>query len=104
MVMRAADRERGGFGQAQKFPTPTNLELLLTALDHLPEDEARAVAEHCALTCQEMARRGLWDHLAGGFHRYCVDGAWTIPHFERDSGRSEALSVRGRKPAEHRSR
>ena len=31
----------------------------------------------------EMSRRGLYDHLAGGFHRYCVDGDWTIPHFEK---------------------
>ena len=30
-----------------------------------------------------MARRGLYDHLGGGFHRYCVDGQWTIPHFEK---------------------
>ena len=30
-----------------------------------------------------MARRGLFDHLAGGFHRYCVDDDWTIPHFEK---------------------
>jgi hypothetical protein len=30
-----------------------------------------------------MARRGLFDHLGGGFHRYCVDGHWGIPHFEK---------------------
>ena len=30
-----------------------------------------------------MARRGLYDHLGGGFHRYCVDTSWTIPHFEK---------------------
>jgi hypothetical protein len=35
------------------------------------------------LTCREMAHRGLYDHLAGGFHRYCVDGRWEIPHFEK---------------------
>jgi len=26
-----------------------------------------------------MCERGLRDHLAGGFHRYCVDREWTIP-------------------------
>jgi len=36
-----------------------------------------------ALTCREMARRGLFDHLGGGFHRYCVDAEWSIPHFEK---------------------
>jgi uncharacterized protein YyaL (SSP411 family) len=30
-----------------------------------------------------MSRRGLWDHLGGGFHRYCVDGHWGVPHFEK---------------------
>ena len=83
LVMRSADRQRGGFGGGPKFPTPTNLELLLTALDFLPREEARAMAEHCTFTCQEMARRGLYDQLGGGFYRYCVDEAWTIPHFEK---------------------
>jgi hypothetical protein len=30
-----------------------------------------------------MARRGLYDQLGGGFHRYCVDGHWGVPHFEK---------------------
>ena len=83
LVMQLADTKKGGFGGAPKFPTPTNLELLLTGLDFVPETEARAVLEHCVLSCREMARRGLYDHLAGGFHRYCVDEHWSIPHFEK---------------------
>jgi len=82
-IMKNADWERGGFGAGPKFPTPTNLELLLCALDFLDQEEARAVASHLEHTAREMSRRGLYDHLAGGFHRYCVDGAWTIPHFEK---------------------
>ncbi len=34
-------------------------------------------------TLQQMAARGLQDHLGGGFFRYCVDAQWTIPHFEK---------------------
>ncbi len=34
-------------------------------------------------TLAMMARRGLQDHLGGGFFRYCVDASWTIPHFEK---------------------
>jgi len=83
LVMQNADHQYGGFGAAPKFPTPTNLELLLCALDFLPPDEAPALLEHCVLSCREMARRGLYDHLGGGFHRYCVDGHWGIPHFEK---------------------
>jgi len=83
-LMQAADRYNGGFGeQGPKFPTPTNLDLLLAALDFLPENEAQDVCDHVARTCAEMSRRGLYDHLGGGFHRYCVDPAWAIPHFEK---------------------
>jgi hypothetical protein len=78
-----ADAEHGGFGGGPKFPTPVNLELLLTAAELLPEGESRAVLDFLAFSCGEMARRGLWDHLGGGFHRYCVDGHWGVPHFEK---------------------
>lgn len=26
---------------------------------------------------------GIYDHVAGGFHRYTVDATWTVPHFEK---------------------
>ena len=34
-------------------------------------------------TLRAMARGGLRDHLAGGFHRYSVDARWLVPHFEK---------------------
>ena len=34
-------------------------------------------------TLRLMARRGLYDQLAGGFFRYSVDRQWHIPHFEK---------------------
>ena len=83
MIMRSADLSHGGFGQAPKFPTPTNLEFLTAALDFLPNEEATNTARFLSLTAREMARRGLFDQLGGGFHRYCVDASWTIPHFEK---------------------
>ncbi len=82
-VMGTADPAHGGFGQAPKFPTPTNLEFLTAALDFLPQEEATQTARFLALTAREMSRRGLFDQLGGGFHRYCVDASWTIPHFEK---------------------
>ena len=30
-----------------------------------------------------MARGGVYDQLAGGFHRYSVDDRWIVPHFEK---------------------
>ncbi len=32
-----------------------------------------------------MARGGVYDQLAGGFHRYSVDEYWRVPHFEKMS-------------------
>ena len=34
-------------------------------------------------TLKRMARGGIHDHVAGGFHRYTVDRAWSLPHFEK---------------------
>ncbi len=82
-LMQTADRERGGFGTGQKFPTPTNLDLLLTAEALLPQREAEDVRDFLAFSFREMSRRGLYDPLGGGFHRYCVDPAWGVPHFEK---------------------
>jgi uncharacterized protein YyaL (SSP411 family) len=82
-ILASADRERGGFGGGPKFPTPTHLDALLAALDVLPEEECAPILDFVVHTCREMARRGLYDHLGGGFHRYCVDGHWGVPHFEK---------------------
>src|SRR5438094_9594776 len=34
-------------------------------------------------TLEKMARGGVYDQLAGGFHRYSVDERWLVPHFEK---------------------
>ena len=82
-LMQNADREHGGFGQAPKFPTPTNLDLLLAAAPLLPKAEAEEVRNFVVFTCRQMARRGCYDQLGGGWHRYCVDSHWGVPHFEK---------------------
>ncbi len=82
-LLQRADTEHGGFGGAPKFPTPTSLDLLLAAGDVLPAHKAREALDHVVLTCREMARGGLYDHLGGGFHRYSVDARWCVPHFEK---------------------
>jgi len=82
-LLKAGDREHGGFGAAPKFPTPTYLDLLLAAADVLPPDEAADAVSHVAFSCREMARGGVYDHVGGGFHRYAVDAHWGVPHFEK---------------------
>ena len=69
------DRD-GGFGRAPKFPRPSFVEALLD----FDDPEARNAI---ALTLDAMSRRGLYDHLLGGFARYSVDGEWHVPHFEK---------------------
>ncbi|MEM8932457.1 MAG: DUF255 domain-containing protein [Acidobacteriota bacterium] len=73
------DAEHGGFGGTPKFPSPANLFLLLDFAERGDEEAARAVDR----TLDAMARGGLYDQLAGGFHRYATDRAWKIPHFEK---------------------
>src|ERR1700722_3232105 len=66
----------GGFGDAPKFPRPSYVEALL-AFD---DPRARfAVGQ----TLDAMSRRGLYDHLRGGFARYSVYAQWHVPHFEK---------------------
>lgn len=84
------DREFGGFGDAPKFPHPTQLELLLMAAkypnpDNLAEQTqaAEQAAEMVNNTLTRMAQGGLFDHLGGGFFRYSIDRKWHIPHFEK---------------------
>jgi uncharacterized protein YyaL (SSP411 family) len=71
------DSEWGGFGPAPKFPSPANLQFLL---DRKDDEEARRML---VVTLDRMARGGVMDHLAGGFHRYSTDAQWLVPHFEK---------------------
>jgi uncharacterized protein YyaL (SSP411 family) len=79
-LARHYDHQRGGFGQAPKFPQPMVLEFLLRAFVRTRDERALRMAEH---TLAQMARGGMYDHLGGGFHRYAVDAAWLVPHFEK---------------------
>ena len=74
------DHHAGGFGKAPKFPRPTELFFLLREYTRTGNVEAR----HMVLeTLRGMALGGMRDHVGGGFHRYSVDGAWRVPHFEK---------------------
>ena len=75
----------GGFGGAPKFPTPANLFHLLAFAEppsHPAPDHPEA-AMMLTATLDGMARGGLCDQLAGGFHRYSTDREWKVPHFEK---------------------
>jgi uncharacterized protein YyaL (SSP411 family) len=76
----AFDRRRGGFGDAPKFPRPS--ELLFLLREHA-RTGAQAPLTMTGDTLRAMALGGMRDHVGGGFHRYSVDGDWRVPHFEK---------------------
>ena len=79
-ILRQYDPHHGGFGSQPKFPHPAALDLLLDVAARTGSAEARdAVLE----TLRRMRRGGVYDQLAGGFHRYSVDERWVVPHFEK---------------------
>ncbi len=74
------DGHHGGFGGAPKFPTPHTLSLLWRLGARLAAPEA---AQMAAATLTAIRRGGIYDQLGHGLHRYAVDAAWTVPHFEK---------------------
>jgi len=74
------DELRGGFGEVSKFPMAPQLSLAL----ELQAAGADAKLEaFLRLTLDQMAARGLSDHVNGGFFRYTTDPGWETPHFEK---------------------
>lgn len=108
-AFRMFDPQHGGFGQAPKFPHPSALDLLIERYarsggaslartaegDRSQMDSGQASNERpprtgdedlrnlLTTTLEHMARGGVYDQLAGGFHRYSVDERWVVPHFEK---------------------
>ena len=70
----------GGFGNAPKFPSPANLELLISEYERVPDAALLKMVKH---TLDMMAYGGMYDQIGGGFHRYSVDAKWLVPHFEK---------------------
>ena len=87
----AFDPRRGGFGDAPKFPRPSELLFLLREHARREGQEGREgregregkAVEMVLVTLRAMALGGMRDHVGGGFHRYSVDGNWRVPHFEK---------------------
>jgi len=106
------DAQHGGFGNAPKFPHPSALDLLIEQYSRIgsgallrrtaeggrphmdsaadgdladadSSDDHEALRNLIVTTLERMARGGVYDQLAGGFHRYSVDERWVVPHFEK---------------------
>jgi hypothetical protein len=74
------DERYGGFGDAPKFPRPSELLFLMREHARTGNTDARDMALR---TLRVMAFGGMRDQIGGGFHRYSVDATWRVPHFEK---------------------
>jgi uncharacterized protein YyaL (SSP411 family) len=81
-IVATYDSRNGGFGRAPKFPHPQAMDLLLDEYQATREPRLLEIAKN---TLTKMASGGVYDQLAGGFHRYSVDERWLVPHFEKMS-------------------
>jgi hypothetical protein len=98
-ALKSVDMKHGGFGSQPKFPHSSALDLLIGIAARVGTKSASkttikfngqgtvtlgdAARQAVVLALEKMARGGIYDHLAGGFHRYSVDEHWTVPHFEK---------------------
>lgn len=74
------DSEWGGDVGPEKFMLPVNLEFLL---DYVILSGSREVEDHVKKTLDNIALKGVYDHVEGGFFRYSTDEKWQLPHFEK---------------------
>jgi uncharacterized protein YyaL (SSP411 family) len=79
-TVKLFDPEHGGFGSAPKFPHPSAMDLLM---QRYAETGNQNLLNIVSVSLEKMAQGGVYDHLAGGFHRYSVDEHWVVPHFEK---------------------
>jgi uncharacterized protein YyaL (SSP411 family) len=84
------DTTHGGFGLPPKFPTPANLQFLLSldvypqeVKDVLGEADVGAARNMVIETLMAMWKGGIKDQIGNGFSRYSVTREWTLPHFEK---------------------
>jgi uncharacterized protein YyaL (SSP411 family) len=95
-AVKNADLVHGGFGSQPKFPHTSAVDLLIDLASRKTTSPvtvklsgvgtmtlAEAAGRVARLTLEKMAKGGVHDHLAGGFHRYSVDEQWVVPHFEK---------------------
>ncbi|MDH5737146.1 MAG: hypothetical protein OEZ23_02495, partial [Gammaproteobacteria bacterium] len=82
-LLSRMDWSEGGFGSCPKFPGEPQLLLLLDQCQRQRRSVNHDLFRAVELSLDKMARGGIHDQVAGGFHRYTVDRPWLTPHFEK---------------------
>lgn len=79
-ILERQDEKHGGLAGAPKFPQEP---LLLFMLDRATREGDARAGQFVEVALGQMAQGGIYDQVAGGFHRYSVDQYWLVPHFEK---------------------
>ena len=79
-LLKQADKEMGGFGNAPKFPGTMAIIFLL---EHYRFTGYEPALKNALRSLDAMIDGGIYDQLAGGFARYATDRNWLVPHFEK---------------------
>ncbi|MEL6399089.1 MAG: thioredoxin domain-containing protein [Cyanobacteria bacterium J06626_4] len=80
MIPYAIATLRGGRFAAGADPVEVRENATNTEAGEEPQLDSRVLATRRGT---DLALGGIFDHVAGGFHRYTVDATWTVPHFEK---------------------
>ncbi len=86
-LIKSHDNEEGGFSPAPKFPSPMKMDFLFalgeSQIARNNPQFADKIISCLKKTLHSIGNKGLFDHVRGGFFRYCQDREWQIPHFEK---------------------
>ncbi|MCZ6832455.1 MAG: thioredoxin domain-containing protein, partial [Acidobacteria bacterium] len=74
------DPVEGGLNRAPKFPSSLPVRFLLRSYWRTGDAKSLSMV---SLSLRKMADGGMYDQVAGGFHRYSTDAKWLVPHFEK---------------------
>jgi uncharacterized protein YyaL (SSP411 family) len=79
-ILKTADKEWGGFGNAPKFPQTFTIQYLL---QYYHFTGTKIALDQALISLDKMLQGGIYDHVAGGLARYSTDREWLAPHFEK---------------------
>ncbi|KAI0597223.1 hypothetical protein F4775DRAFT_584466 [Biscogniauxia sp. FL1348] len=89
-ITRTFDPVFGGFGQEDKFLTPSKLTLMLRATrfpkvvqDVVGTQDCHYISTMGLHTLRRIVAGAVHDHIGGGFHRYSITRDWSLPSFEK---------------------
>ncbi len=88
LTQKRTDHTYGGLEGAPKFPSSFPLRFLIRVVARTGKHQ-----EILDKTLKGMFKGGIYDHLAGGFHRYSTDRQWLVPHFEKMLYDNALLSI-----------